>query len=160
MPKGRIRNQGESLVHNLKPFFLPERTLIFHPFQCQSKSRRIVRGITTSPQRSLPMFRKCFLFRVPPPPRKISQDNLTPAESTVFFFFAFVFLGLLPRHMELPRLRVELDLQSPAYTTATATQDLSCVCNLHHSSWQCRILNPLSKARDPTRNLMVPSQIR
>ena len=37
--------------------------------------------------------------------------------------------------------------------------DLSWVCNLHHSSWQCRILNPLSEARDQTRNLMVPSRI-
>ena len=31
--------------------------------------------------------------------------------------------------------------------------------DLHHSSQQCRILNPLSKARDRTRNLMVPSWI-
>ena len=30
---------------------------------------------------------------------------------------------------------------------------------LHHSSQQCRILNPLSKARHQTQNLMVPSQI-
>ena len=35
----------------------------------------------------------------------------------------------------------------------------SCSCNLHHSSWQCLILNPLSKARDWTCNLMVPSWI-
>uniref|UniRef100_A0A8D1ELI1 Transmembrane protein 182 n=1 Tax=Sus scrofa TaxID=9823 RepID=A0A8D1ELI1_PIG len=40
-----------------------------------------------------------------------------------------------------------------------ATQDPSLVCNLHHSSWQCRILNPLSQARDRTHNLMVPSRI-
>ena len=30
---------------------------------------------------------------------------------------------------------------------------------LHHSSRQRQILNPLSKARDQTCNLMVPSQI-
>ena len=30
--------------------------------------------------------------------------------------------------------------------------------DLHHSSQQCRILNPLREARDWTRNLMVPSQ--
>ena len=34
------------------------------------------------------------------------------------------------------------------------------ICNLHHSSWQCWIINPLSKGKDRTRNLMVPSQIR
>ena len=33
------------------------------------------------------------------------------------------------------------------------------VCNLHPSSRQHRILNPLSEARDRTHNLMVPSRI-
>ena len=37
--------------------------------------------------------------------------------------------------------------------------DPSRVCDLHHSSQQFRILNPLSEARDQTRKLMVPSQI-
>ena len=62
--------------------------------------------------------------------------------------------------MEVPGLGVKLQLQLPIYTTATSTPDMSCVCNLHHSSRQCRILNPLSKARDRTRNLMVPGRIR
>jgi len=62
--------------------------------------------------------------------------------------------------MEVPRLGVELELQLLAYTTATATLDLSCICNLHHSSWQHRILNPLSKARDQTHILMDSSQVR
>ena len=47
----------------------------------------------------------------------------------------------------------------PACATATATGDLSYVFDLHHSSPQRWILNPLSKARDRTRNLMIPSQI-
>ena len=38
-------------------------------------------------------------------------------------------------------------------------QDPSRVCDLHHSSWQCQILNPLSEVRDRTRNLMFPSRI-
>ena len=38
-------------------------------------------------------------------------------------------------------------------------QDPSGICDLHHSSWQCRILNPLSEVWDRTCNLMVPSQI-
>ena len=37
-----------------------------------------------------------------------------------------------------------------AYTTATAMPDLSHACDLHHSLWQCQILNPLSEARDET----------
>ena len=40
---------------------------------------------------------------------------------TIFFFFFFVFLGPYLRHMEVSRLGVELELQQPAYTTATAT---------------------------------------
>ena len=61
--------------------------------------------------------------------------------------------------MEVPRLGVKSEIQLPAYATATASQDPSPVCDLHHGSWQCRILNPLSKTRDRTRNLMVPSPI-
>ena len=61
--------------------------------------------------------------------------------------------------MEVPRLGGKSELQLEAYTTATATRDPSCICNLHHSSWQCQILNPLMEARDRTRNLMVPSRI-
>ena len=63
-------------------------------------------------------------------------------------------------HMEVPRLGVDWELQLPAYATATATRDLSRVCNLHHSSWQRRILNPLSKARDWTSILKDTTQVR
>ena len=72
----------------------------------------------------------------------------------------FFFLGLHPWHMEIPRLEVQLELQLPVYAIATAMQDPSCVFNLHHTSWQRQVLNPLSKARDRTCNLMVPSWIR
>ena len=56
--------------------------------------------------------------------------------------------------MEVNWLAVELELWPPAYTTATAMPDPSCVCNLHHSSWQRQILNPLSEARDQICILM------
>ena len=56
--------------------------------------------------------------------------------------------------MEVPRLGVESELQLPAYTTATAMQDLSRIFNLHHSSRQHQILNPLRKARDWTHILV------
>ena len=53
--------------------------------------------------------------------------------------------------MEVPRLGVKTELQLPAYTTATATWDLSRICDLHRSSQQHWIFNPMSKARDQTR---------
>ena len=59
-------------------------------------------------------------------------------------FFSFLRPPLW--HMEIPRLRVESELQLPAYTTAGP--DLSSICDLDHSSWQHWILNPLIKARD------------
>ena len=52
--------------------------------------------------------------------------------------------------MEVPRLGVELELQLPAYSIETATQDLSCIC---YSLWQRWVLNPLSEARDRTHIL-------
>ena len=62
--------------------------------------------------------------------------------------------------MEVPRRGVKLELYLPASTTATAMPDPSHDCNLHHSSWQCWIHNPLSKARDKTCILMDLHQIR
>ena len=76
------------------------------------------------------------------------------------FVFVFPFLGPHPGHMEVPGLGVQSELQLRDYTTTTGTWDPSCVCDLHHSSWQRWILNPLSEARDRTRNLMVPGRIR
>ena len=76
-----------------------------------------------------------------------------------FFFFCLVFLRSYPWHMEVPRLWVKLELQLPAYPTATAMQEPSCVCDLHHSSRQCRILNPLSKTRDRTCVLLDTSWV-
>ena len=63
-------------------------------------------------------------------------------------FYFILFLGLHPRQMEVPRLEVELELQVLIYTTATATLGLSLVCDVHHSTSQHQILNPLSRARD------------
>ena len=61
--------------------------------------------------------------------------------------------------MEVPRLGVESELQLLAYTTVTAMWDPSRVCDLHHSSQQRQILNPLNEARNRTRNFMVTSRI-
>ena len=66
------------------------------------------------------------------------------------FCFVFVFLGLHLKYMQVSRLGVKLELRLPAYTTATAMQDPSPICDLYHSSRQRQILNPLSETKDRT----------
>ena len=68
------------------------------------------------------------------------------------------FLGPHPQHMKVLRLGVKSELHL-CYTTAKAMLDLSRVRNLHHSSCQHWILNPLSEAKNQTCNLMVPSWV-
>ena len=65
-----------------------------------------------------------------------------------FVGFFFAFSGPHIWHTEVPKLGVESELKLPAYTTATASRDPSHVCNLHHGSRQCQILNSLIEARD------------
>ena len=55
--------------------------------------------------------------------------------------------------MEVPRLRVELELQLQelqlrANATVIVTWDPSDICDLHQSSGQHQILNPLTETRD------------
>ena len=77
----------------------------------------------------------------------------------VCMYVCIAFLGPWPQHIKVSRLGVQLELQLLAYTTATAMRDLSHVYNLYHSSRQCRILDPLSKARDGTHILIDTSWI-
>ena len=91
----------------------------------------------------------CFLVRF------ISS---APWWELLLFYFIF-FLWPPPRHMVVPRLGVKLELQPPAYATATAMPYPSYICDLHHSSGQCRILNPLIEAWDQNCVLMNTSQI-
>ena len=62
--------------------------------------------------------------------------------------------------MEAPKLGVESELQLPAYATATAVPDPSHVFDLHYSSQQRQILNPLSKARDRTQVMFITTEPR
>ena len=85
--------------------------------------------------------------------------NFTILVIIIIIIIIICFLRLHLWHMEVPRLGVESEVQLLAYTTATATPDLSLVCDLYHSSWQCQILNPLSEARGRTCILMDTSQV-
>ena len=72
------------------------------------------------------------------------------------FFFSF---RATPKAYGGSQARGQIGSVAAGLHTATATWDLSCICNVHHSSGQCWILNPLSEARDWTCILMDPSQI-
>ena len=49
------------------------------------------------------------------------QENVMPLFIYLFIYLLFGFSGPHPRHMEVPRLGVESELQPLAYTTAIAT---------------------------------------
>jgi len=94
-------------------------------------------------------------------------SEVLPSFLSFSFFLPFLSFLLLfrdaPAAYGSSRLRVELELQLPAYTTPqpTAMWAPSCVriCGLHCSSQQCHILDPMMEARDRTCIHMVPSQI-
>ena len=89
----------------------------------------------------LPIEAICFIFR---------QFYQTAFWNTTGFFVClfsclFVFLGPHLQRKEAPRLEVESELYLLIYAKVTATQDLRCICNIHHSSQQCQILNPRAR---------------
>ena len=71
------------------------------------------------------------------------------------------FLGPHLQHMEVSRLAVQRELRLLTYATATAISNpIQASAATYTTAHQRQILNPLSKARDRTYNLVVPSQIR
>ena len=67
-----------------------------------------------------------------------------------FFFFSFYGHTCGIWMFPVPRLGVRLELQLPAYATATAIPDPSCVCDL-----QRLFLNPLNEAGIETVSLQI-----
>ena len=110
------------LVENTTKFNISDLLKLFKLFIIMSKIMKTIRSIKVS-----------YNFR-----------------NFCFNFFVFCFLGLHPRHKEVPRLGVESELQLQACTTATAMWDPRHICDLHHSSQQCQIFNLPSEARDQT----------
>ena len=99
------------------------------------------------------------MFRAEKPPRSkegVSREIMP----FFFFFFFFCFLGLHAWHMEIPWLG-----SNQSYRCWPTPQPLQCwgpsrAFDLHLSSRQRQIPDPLSEARDRTRILMDPSWIR
>ena len=73
----------------------------------------------------------------------IQIHKLPQKQRFLAFFFFLTFLVPHLQHIEVPRLGVKSELQPP--TETTATRDPIRICDPHHSSWQCQILNPLSE---------------
>ena len=76
----------------------------------------------------------------------------------IYLFIYLIFLGPHPWHMS-SQARGQIGAVASGLARATAMPDLSCICELHHSSQQHQILNPLSRARDRTHILMDASQV-
>ena len=98
---------------------------------------------------------KCWKFKPPTCPfsSKASMNNIT---TWLFFFFLIAFQGHTHGTWKFPG---QGSNQSCSCRRATATPDLSCICDLHHSSRQRWILNPLIEARDWTCVLMDTSWV-
>ena len=77
----------------------------------------------------------------------------------ILFCFIYLFLRATLAAYGSSQARGRIGDAAAGYTTATATWDLSRICDLHHSSRQHWILNPLSGARNQTRVLMDPSRV-
>ena len=93
--------------------------------------------ILASGRNGVSVFKKCGV---------LDLNFLCCAFFPLLLLLLFFFKGPHLRHMGVSKPGVELELQLLAYTTAIATWDTNHVSNLHHSSWQCQILNPQSKA--------------
>ena len=78
----------------------------------------------------------------------VSKINAQELNGWVIWQLLFCFLGPHPKHMEVPRLGVQSELQLPATPQPQQCSDPSRVCDLHYSSGQRRVLNPPSEARD------------
>ena len=79
----------------------------------------------------------------------------------LFLFFSFFFLlfRATPVAYGDSQARGPIGATAAGLHHSTATSGPSCICNLHHSSWQQQIFHPLSEARGRTHNLKVPSWI-
>ena len=83
-----------------------------------------------------------------------------PVGTIQYLFLVFLpFLGPLLLHMEFPGQGSNQSLTSSLHQSHSNAGS-SHFCKLHHSSQQCPILNPLSKARDQTCVFMDPSLVR
>ena len=73
-----------------------------------------------------------------------------PLSPSFFFFFSFFLLMAVPVAYGSSQARGQIRVVAEAYSTATATPDLSYIYVLCQSLQPHQIVNPLSQARDQT----------
>ena len=101
----------------------------------------------------------------PHDPPHFFLHTLTFFSWILLFFFVLCLFRASPMAYGCSQARGRIRVVAAGHATATATatatamQDLIHVLYLHHSSGQCQIVNPLSKARDQTHVLMDTSQV-
>ena len=115
---------------------------------------------------SNPLITRLVLLAISPyPPRRSKRHFINITKDSCSYLLGipglfFFVLGPHPWLVEIPRLGVLSELQLQVYITATTMPDPGLgVCTLHHSSQRALSLTPLSEARYPTRNRMVPNRI-
>ena len=89
---------------------------------------------------------------------KAKKDPRDSGPSFFFLFFKNLFRAARTA-CGSSHLGVKLELQLPAYTSTTAMWDLSCICDLYHSSRQRWIPNRLSEARNQAHVLVGSLQL-
>ena len=97
-----------------------------------------------------------FLWGIP----TSAPGGMTSVSAILAFVFVFLFLfRAAPSTHGGSQVRGQIRAVATSLHYSHSKPDLSCVCDLHHSSQQCQIFNPLSKARNQTCVLMDASQI-
>ena len=93
---------------------------------------------------------------IAPEPEQLDTGN------TFFFFFffcLFAFSRAAPMAQGGSQARGPIGAIATGLHHSHSNRDPTRICNLYHSSWQCRILNTLSEARNQTHVLMDTSWI-
>ena len=89
-----------------------------------------------------------------------TEKHIYPNTIKIIFYYLFILLfRALPMAYWGSQARGPIRAIAASLHHTTAKPGPSCLWDLHCSSWQHQILNPLSEDRDQTWNFMVPSRI-
>ena len=90
--------------------------------------------------------------------RYMPRSGISGSYGSSIFSFLFCLFRAAPAAQGGSQARGWIGATAAGLRQSHSNMGSEPICDLHHSAWQHWILNPLSKARDQTCNLMVPSQ--